>query len=385
MRWSELQIQTLRDEPAEGPLRLRLLARAGYLRMRGPEYLFLARRAMEKIATAVGGELDADSGTMRLSFQGDCTSTRAAIERGLASVGIRVIADDPVSAAGPEDFATPGVKSIADLAAFMKVSETSLIKSVVMSSGGSLVLVLVRGDHALDEKKLHAVLGAEVRAAEVEEIRAMFGAEPGSLGPLRLRNVRVMADEALHGRRNMTCGANRNEFHTRHVTPGHDFKAEFHDLRVTGAAGTPVLAEDFTQLGWTKEAASGCEGLLDLGAMLAGVPRDEKGLVMHPAMAPFSVVFTPVNLKDEAQRSTAEALYEQAKAAGCDAVLDDRDERPGVKFKDSELVGIPWRVTLGKGLVDGKAEIYERSSGQKWDVPIGEAVEFVRSRWDLIA
>jgi prolyl-tRNA synthetase len=199
-----------------------------------------------------------------------------------------------------------------------------------------------------------------------------------------LLNLRVLADEALHGRRNMTCGANRDGFHTRHVTPGRDFKAEFHELRVVGDVGTPVLAEDFTPLGWTRETGSKCEGVLDLGAMLAGVPRDERGLVMHPAMAPFSVVFTPVNLKDDAQRTTAETLYEQAKAAGCDALLDDRDERPGVKFKDAELIGIPWRVTLGKGLVEGKAEVYERSSGQKWDVPVNEAVGFVRGRWDLV-
>jgi prolyl-tRNA synthetase len=246
------------------------------------------------------------------------------------------------------------------------------------------VLVLLRGDHTLDEKKLRGVLGAEARAAGAEEIRAAFGAEPGSLGPLRLRGVRVLADEALHGRRNMVCGANRDGFHTSNVTPGRDFKAEFHELRVAGDAGTPVLAADFGLLGWTRETGSACEGVLDLGAMLAGVPRDGAGLIMPKKIAPFSVVVVPVNVADEAQRSAAEALYEQASAAGCDAVLDDREERPGVKFKDSELVGIPWRVTLGKKLGEGKAEVYERSSGEKWDVAVGEAVEFVRGRWDLV-
>jgi prolyl-tRNA synthetase len=118
--------------------------------------------------------------------------------------------------------------------------------------------------------------------------------------------------------------------------------------------------------------------------MLTGVPRDAAGLVMPKRIAPFSLAFVPVNMKDDSQRSTAEQLYEQAKAAGCDAVLDDRDERPGVKFKDAELVGIPWRVTLGKKLAEGKAEVYERSSGEKWDVPLGEAVDFVRGRWDLV-
>jgi prolyl-tRNA synthetase len=240
--------------------------------------------------------------------------------------------------------------------------------------------VLLRGDHALDEKKLRGMLGADARSAEADEIRAAFGAEPGSLGPLRLLGVRVMADEALRGRLNMVCGANRDGFHTRNVTPGRDFITEFHDLRVEGDGGTPVLGADFTVLGWTREN----EGMLDLGAMLAGLPRDEKGLVMPKKIAPFSVAFVPVNMKDDTQRSAAEQLYEQAKAAGCDAVLDDRDERPGVKFKDSELIGIPWRITLGKGLSEGKAEVCERANGQKWDVPVGEAVEFVRGRWDLV-
>ncbi len=346
--------------------------------MKGPEYLFLAQRVMEKIARAVGGELDPDAGRLTLS------ATRRDIERGLASVGIRATADDPAGSAAPEDFATPGVKSIADLAEFMKCSETLLIKSVVMESAGALVLVLMLGDHTLDEKKLRIVLGADARPAGTEKIREVFGAEPGSLGPLRLRNVRILADEALHGRRNMVCGANRDGFHTRNVTPGRDFKAEFYDLRVAGEVGTPVLSADFAVLGWTRETESGCEGVLDLGAMLAGVARDEKGLVMPKAIAPFSVAVVPVNVKDEAQSAAAEALYEQAKAAGCDAVLEDRDERPGVKFKDSELIGIPWRITLGKKLAEGKAEVYERTSGEKWDVAIGEAVEFVRGRWDLV-
>jgi len=109
--------------------------------------------------------------------------------------------------------------------------------------------------------------------------------------------------------------------------------------------------------------------------------RDEAGLVMPPLVAPFSVVFTPVNIADDQQRIAAESLYDQAKAAGCDALLDDRDLRPGVKFKDADLIGFPWRVTPGRKLSEGLVEVQQRSPRLSWEIPLGEVVEFVRSRW----
>jgi prolyl-tRNA synthetase len=301
--------------------------------------------------------------------------------------------NDPEGDAAPEAFHTPGVKTIAELAAFAGVPETSLIKSVVMHRDGQLVLALVRGDHQVK---------GEVQAATAEEIRAAFGAEPGSLGPVGLKGVRVIADEALRGRRNMICGANRDDYHLRNVTPGRDFTAEFRELRVedsVGSEGVPVLAGGAV-LGSVKESAAGLAvlnesgstfapgfvfGELALDRVLASVGRDESGLVMPPRIAPFSVAFVVVNAKDAEQAAAAHRLYEAAREAGCDAVLDDRDERPGVKFKDCELVGIPWRVTVGKKLAEGLVEVFERHSRQSWDVAVGEAVEFVRDRWDVVA
>jgi prolyl-tRNA synthetase len=104
--------------------------------------------------------------------------------------------------------------------------------------------------------------------------------------------------------------------------------------------------------------------------------------VLPPAIAPFSVVITPVNISDELLRTTAHKLYDEARAAGCDALLDDRDERPGVKFKDAELIGIPWRITLGKKLAQGIVEIVERRGKVMTEVPVAEAIAFVRARWD---
>ncbi|MEO8100432.1 MAG: YbaK/EbsC family protein [Acidobacteriota bacterium] len=333
MRWSELTIPTLRDEPSGGGSPgLKLLIRAGYARRgdAGLEYLDLGRRSLAKLAG--------------LPFSG----------RAL------VLAPNSEHDLDPERFATPGVKSIADLAVFTGQPEDSLIKSVVMAAGGKLAMALLRGDHALSEAKLRAVLGADVRAASPDEIRNAFGADPGSLGPVEVTNVRVLTDEALRGRQNLICGANQTDYHLRNVTPDEDFSAEFADLSATPETPESTLTQ------------------------IAQMGRDESGLVMPPMIAPFSVLFVPVNVGDDAQRTAAEKLYEDAKAAGCDALLDDRDQRPGVKFKDAELIGIPWRVTLGKKLAEAQVEIMERRGKLSWDIAVNDAVEFVRARWDKV-
>lgn len=349
MRWSQLPVQTLREEPAEGDRRLRLLVRAGYLSFSGP--LYLGERTLRKIEEAITGG-------------------------GLEASGLRFSVDEIEGDLAPEEFHTPGVKTIAELSALTGLPETSLIKSVVMHDGTGLVLALVRGDHTLDEKALGAV-----RPASPEEIQAVFHADPGSLGPVGLAGVRILADEALRGRQNMICGANHTDYHLRHVTPGEDFQAEYLRLRKEGdgpgATGVPVRAEGGGLVG-SVGAISAERVLMELA--LQG--RDDAGLVLPPRVAPFSVVITPVNIADAAQRAAAESLYEAAQAAGCEVLLDDRDLRPGVKFKDAELIGFPWRVTLGRRLSDGLVEVQERRGRTSWEVPVSEAVGFVRGRWD---
>ena len=333
MRWSTLLIPTQRDDPSGGGAPgLKLLIRAGYARRgdAGLEYLDLGRRTLEKIAAL---PFSARSLLLPPDLEGDFP---------------------------PERFSTPGVKSIADLAAFSGQPETSLIKSVVMAVGETLVMVLLRGDHTLSDPKLRGIVGASVRAATPEEIRAGFRADPGSLGPVDVRNVRVFTDNALRGRRNLICGANENDYHLKYVTPEKDFAAKFVDLSTTPETAEAALTQ------------------------IAQASRDESGLVMPSEVAPFSVLFTPVNVGDDLQRASAEKLYADAKAAGCDPLLDDRDQRPGVKFKDAELIGIPWRVTLGKKLAEGKAEVMERRGKVSWDIAVDEVVEFVRGRWDLV-
>ena len=319
-------------------------------------------------------------------------------------------APDPEGGLMPEEFHTPGRKTIAEVAEFTGLPETSQMKSLVMVADGKPVLVLVRGDHQLSETKFAGVTGAaEVRAARPEEIREWFGADAGSLGPVGLKNMRILADEALRGRRNMIAGANQNDYHLRHVTPGEDFQAEFFDLRQVAEGDTsivdggPLTVHKTVEIGHIFKLGykysdsmglrvldeSGKEVTPIMGSYGIGIERiltaavelyhDKDGIVLPAAIAPFTVVVTPVNFADEAQRKAAKEIYQACKAAGLDALLDDRDERPGVKFKDADLIGIPYRVTIGKKLPQGIVEVVERRTRKSTDVPAAEAAAFVKS------
>lgn len=307
---------------------------------------------------------------------------------------------DPEDDLAPEAFHTPNVKTIGDLSRFTGLPETSQMKSLAMVADGNPVLALLRGDHQLNEEKLANTLDARhVRAAQPEELRQWFGADAGSLGPVGVaKHVRILADDALRGRRNMIAGANKNDYHLRNVTPGEDFDAEFHDLRQAAEGETSALAHIFKlgnsyskskDLHVTNE--SGEEIAPFMGIYAIGIERilsaavelyhDADGIVLPPAIAPFTVVITPVNIKDDAQRQAAAEIYATFEKAGFDVLLDDRDERPGVKFKDADLIGIPYRITVGKKLPQGIVELVERRPKRSADVPIDQVVETVREKW----
>ena len=265
----------------------------------------------------------------------------------------------------PEEFHTPGVKTIAQIAAFTGLPATSQVKSVVMVANGATVLVLLRGDHQLSEAKLAAITGTPLRPATSEELRAAFGADGGSLGPVRVSGVRILADEALRGRRNMIAGANRNDSHLRHVTPLEDFDAEFFDLR-QAAEGDRSITDggplEFVRVHVVRDAETALAVIVEKNA-------DADGIVLPPWIAPFTAIVTPVHpdrLED------ARRIYEDLLASGVDALLDDRDARPGVKFKDADLIGIPYRITVGKKFGEGLVEFVSRSPKTSVDVPIRE-------------
>jgi len=314
-------------------------------------------------------------------------------------------APDPDTEAAPEPFHTPSRKTIAEVAEFVGLPESSQIKSLALvgAQSGKPLLVLVRGDHQLNDAKMAAAAGETTRPAHPEEIGDWFGAGAGSLGPVGVTRMDILADEALRGRRNMIAGANRDDYHLRNVTPVRDFEPRWLDLRVVAAGdacarcGAPLAVQKCIEVGHIFQLgcryaealgarvlnSEGREATLVMGSYGIGMERiltaaveqdhDADGISLPPPIAPFDVVITPVNIQDAAQREAAEALYTGCREAGLDPLLDDRDERPGVKFKDADLIGIPYRINAGRKLSRGMVEIVRRATREMVEAPTAEA------------
>ena len=315
--------------------------------------------------------------------------------------------EDPPGDAPPEPFPTPGQKTIDDLARFTGEGPEQLMKTLVYEVESKPVVLLLRGDHTLSETKLAATLGTDVfRPATPEEALALCGAHLGSLGPVGLKGVRILADRALEGRKNLITGANHDDTHLRNVTPGRDFQAEYRDIRVVTAGdlcprcGRPLQIHIAVELGHifklgkryseamhaTVLDENGKETPLVMGSYGIGVERilsaaveqnhDQDGMFLPRTIAPFDVVLTAANMDDAPLRAAAEKLYEEMLAHSLDVLFDDREERPGVKFKDADLIGVPYRVTVGKRKFEqGLAEIFQRSTKQVRDVSLSEVVK----------
>jgi prolyl-tRNA synthetase len=306
----------------------------------------------------------------------------------------------------PEPFATPGLKTIDDLVKGTGESPDRMIKTLVYIVESQPVVLLLRGDHTLSETKLASVLGTGVfRPATPEEAFKLHGAHLGSLGPVGLKDAKILADSALEFRKNMITGANRDDQHLRNVTPGRDFAASFKDLRAVEngdlciRCGNVLRLVKCIELGHvfklgrrysetmhaTVLDAQGKEAPLVMGSYGIGVERilssaaeqnhDDDGLFLPRAIAPFDVILTAANMDDPALRTAAENLYAQLLERGVDVLFDDRPERPGVKFKDADLIGVPYRLTVGKKkLAQGMVEIFERSTKQIQDAKLEEVV-----------
>jgi prolyl-tRNA synthetase len=330
----------------------------------------------------------------------------ANIERATSALGEII---DEAPPATPEMFNTPGVRTIAALADFEGgASAERQIKTMVMVAGKELVLALVRGDHGLNEQKLSDALGCTtLRPASADEVQKALGALPGSLGAVGVNEIRIVADLALQGRTNMTTGANVDDRHYRGVDLERDVNvAEWLDLR-TVTAGEPCVdcatkleivrcieAGHIFKLG-RKYAESMGMVVLDengdkkvpiMGSYGIGVGRalaaiiethhDDNGVIWPVAVAPFEVSIILVSMRDEATVAAGEDLYAQLRQRGLDVVLDDRDARAGVKFADTELTGIPWRITVGpKGVAAGMAELTSRVTGETIEVPMSKVVD----------
>jgi len=311
----------------------------------------------------------------------------------------------------PQEVYTPDRKTIAEVADFLQVPPNHQIKSLVYVADGKPCLFLLRGDHQLNEAKAAAALdGAQLRTARQEEIFAAFGAEAGSLGPLGISGIAVYSDLALKGRHNLVCGANRNDYHLRGVTPDLHFKPVWKDLRAVerGEAcvrcGSPLdvlpaaVLGRVSQLGAGKSAYTGAVVLtaegkqtpilvsscgIDLEMIMASAVElyhDPDGIIWPASIAPFSAIITPVNYRDDV-RSAADRLYADLEEAGVDTLLDDREERPGVKFKDADLTGIPFRIVLGPEKVkQGRAELFIRASKTTEVLDLDSLIPVIRSK-----
>jgi prolyl-tRNA synthetase len=332
--------------------------------------------------------------------------------------------EDPLGPEAPEEFPTPGVRTIEDLTTFPGGAAAdrqikSLVYVATINNEPEPVLVLLRGDHQLHETKLADNLGAtSVRTAHPEEIRGLLGAGAGSLGGVGARErakeakfeLQIVADLALKDRRNMTTGANKDDHHLRGVEIERDIRPDkWADLRsaVSGEScprcdqGTLDIYKAMEighifKLGTKYSASMGATVLtpdgkpvpIVMGSYGIGVERiitaaieqnhDENGIIWPKSLSPFDVIVTITNVKDAALREVGEKLYKDLQRAGLDVLLDDRDERAGVKFKDADLIGVPYRITLGKKATDGLVELFERSTKTNEDVKLKEIVSRVQ-------
>jgi len=310
----------------------------------------------------------------------------------------------------PEKFATPGIRTIAALAEAGAPAEHQ-IKTMVMVLDGQVTLALVRGDQNLNMQKLQDASGAiDMRPASPEEALKALGANPGSLGALGVSDdLHIIADPILEGRSGMTTGANEDDWHWRGVDIARDIRVdEWADLREvsTGEAcsncGTALtiircieaghifkLGRKYTEVlgiqvldenGKTQTPIMGSYGI-GIGRAVAAIVEthhDDNGILWPAAVAPFEVVVTVVNMKDDDSAAAGEQLYQDLLDAGVDALLDDRNARAGVKFADAELVGFPYRLTIGpRALAEGNVEFTPRATGETEVLPLGGIVDHV--------
>jgi prolyl-tRNA synthetase len=445
--WYQIQIK-FRDEarPKSGLMRLRtFIMKDAYtfdVDYAGLDRSFLDQRgAYKRIFDRCGLQyviVEASSGSMGGSESNEFMARTPAGEDLVATCAIcdyaanvekatsrLAVINDEAGPEAPEEFPTPGVRTIEDLTTFPGgASADRQIKSLVyiatIDGEPTPVLVLLRGDHQLHETKLGDSLGATaVRPAQAEEIRDLMGASAGSLGAVGIkekarasnRTVLIVADLGLRGRTNMTTGANKDDHHLRGVSLDRDIAVDrWVDLRTVASGEACPRCDTGTlevfkameighifklgtkyseSMGATVLNQDGKEVPIIMGSYGIGVERiitaaveqnhDSDGIIWPRSISPFDAVITITNMKQDELRKAGEDLYRDLQRAGLGVLLDDRDERAGVKFKDADLIGIPYRITLGKKISEGLVELFDRRTKKTEDVKLSEVVALVQS------
>jgi len=304
---------------------------------------------------------------------------------------------------------TPDCSSVEDVAKFLNLPTSQVVKTLCYQADNQLVLVLVRGDRQINEIKLQHVLDClELQFASEEAVRSL-GQEPGYLGPVGDKKVRIIADSEVSLMRNHVCGAMQKDYHLLNVNPGRDYQIDtVADIRlVQGGEPCPLCGAPLQEArgievgqvfklrtkyssvlgarfcdenGQEQDIVMGCYGI-GVGRTMAAVIEqsyDDKGIIWPFAIAPYHVVIVPVNDKDEVLKEMAESLYQQLLAEKVEVVLDDRRERPGVKFNDADLLGYPIRITIGgKAKESGKLELKLRTESEARDIEIAQVKDEV--------
>jgi len=350
-------------------------------------------RAVEADTGAIGGSFShefvvlAESGEDSIASCSNCDYA-ANLEKAVAR-SKRCLPEKIGRSSVFEKVSTPGMKTVEEVTSFMNVDPERLVKTLIYMADGRVVAVLVRGDHELNEVKLKNILACNnVDLANKEMVEKATGAPSGFAGPVGLKGIDIYADHALQGMHDFVTGGNEGDIHLKNVNTGNFEVKGFYDLRSVLAGddcpachgeieihrGIEVghifkLGTKYSEaMGATFLDAQGREKPVIMGCYGIGVGRtaaaaieqnnDAGGIIWPAPLAPFQVIITSINPKDEEVHKVSESLYASLAGKGVSVLLDDRDERPGVKFKDSDLIGIPLRVTIGsRGIKEGKIEV----------------------------
>ena len=377
----------------------------------------LETRAVQSDSGAIGGSVsheymvltDTDAGENDVLYCDKCSY--AANSNHATSKMLSAVTDGGF--AKPEKVHTPATKTIEELAEFLKIAPSVICKTLVYIADSKPVLALIRGDMTVEEIKLMNAVGAnEIRIATEGEIKEImmnngFDAVAGFIGPEGIKDVTVIVDESVKDLKNFVVGINETDYHLVGANFGTDVTApkEFTDIRLACAGegcpdcdGTLLITKGievgnifqlgtkysqamnatFTDVdGSEKPFIMGCYGIGITRTAAAAIERyhDDWGIIWPLAIAPYHVIVVPVNVSDEKQVEVAQQIYEQLKAQGIEVVIDDRDERAGVKFKDADLIGFPYRITVGKTVAEGLVEFKARSGGEVEKITPEDAVK----------
>lgn len=371
-------------------------------------------RPVEADPGAIGGSggthefmVIADSGEAAIVYCDTCNYA-ANVEKAEAVSDNNISGEDILNM---QEVSTPGAKTIDEVSALLGVTPDKLIKTIIYNSDDEIVIALVRGDREINEIKLQNLLGClNLTMADESTVRSVTEAEVGFAGPVGVKNIRIVADNEIVNMKNAVAGANKTDTHIINVNPGRDFEPDMvADIRMV-KAGEPcprcqgklleargIEVGQVFKLGTKYSKALGAkfldengkEQLMVMGCYGIGISRtvaaaieqnhDENGIIWPMPIAPYHAIVIPVSTKDEAQVAIAEKMYNELNNLGVETVIDDRNERPGVKFKDADLIGYPLRIVVGsKASEEGVVEVRHRRTGNVETISVEKAASVIK-------